>query len=299
MREKMRQKRSDWSYEKQIENYLCAMFDYDERIYRPELIDFILHYGGQCALIKTDTSDFTPVVLQFVGGFRYADGTFSNALCLDEIGNQYIFEDWLHNPDICVIFNNFLRNPDIWIEKYAYMLTEIDTSLDCNIYFSRMKRVPIAEDQTTKSQIDAVLDDLTAGKTKTILKKPSMKSITGEDSGIEVLDLTDVTKSQYIQYLSHLYDSIKSRVYEMIGIGYADCAKQAQISISELQRNQNAEFLNPTIWYKCRKKAFDDYAKKSGVQLQFDYSDIWKTEINNMEGKSNEVDRADADTSIL
>lgn len=290
LREKIKIFRSDNDYQNQIENWLYIMFDYDKRIYRPELLEYLLHHAGCCALIRTETSDYTPVVVNFAGGERYADGYFKNVICIDGIGNEYPFTDWQKNPEICVIFNNFTRCHDSWIEKYAYFLTEIDTSIDCNVFFSRLKRIPIADDQTTKNQIDVILDDLSNGKMKTILKTPSIRSIAGNESPIDILDLTDVSKSQYIQYLSHLYDSIRSRIYETIGVGYADGAKQAQISIDELERNKSAEFLNPTVWYQSRKKGFDDFEKKSGIHLHFDFSDLWKQKQKIMkEGESNGI----------
>lgn len=300
MKDKWKQSVSDKDYTLQIENWLISMFQYDPDIYRPDLLEFLLHRAGMAALIKTDTAEFTPVIVNFADGERYADGWFSTAYCYDGRGYQYRFEDWERNPDICVIFNNYTRTCDNWIEKYAYLLTEIDTSLDCNIFFSRMKRIPVTDDQTVKHQIDTAIDDISVGKIKTILSQNSVKSLIGGDTSIDILDLTDVSKSQYLQYLSHLYDAIKSRVYENIGLGYADGAKQAQISIDELKRNENAEFLNPSVWYESRKNAFDKYEKKSGIRLNFDFSPLWKSSIQEKNG-GKEIDKntGNSDNAIL
>lgn len=281
LKEKFRQKKNDVMYENLFYNMLCEMFVYDERIFRPELIDILLHMMGQCALIKTSTSDFTPVLLNFAGGERYADGTFSTAICFDFIGTEYRFSDWMHNPDICVLFNNHTRSYTEWVEKYAYMLTEIDTSINNNVFFSRMKRIPVASDSQTKTKIDQAIDDISTGKIKTIIREQGIQDlIDGKSSGIEMLDLTDVTKSQYLQYLAHLYDCILSRVYELSGVGYSDGAKQVQISVDELTRNDMASLIHPNVWYETRKRGFTEYAKKSGIELEFDFSDIWRTRNN-------------------
>lgn len=278
LKEKFKQKKNDSMYENQFYNLLCQMFVYDERIYRPELIDILLHVTGQCALIVTETSDYTPVIVNMAGGTRYADGTFSTAICYDFTGKQYSFSDWLHNPDICVIFNNHTRTCTDWIEKYAYMLTEIDTSINNNVFFSRMKRIPVAKDTKTKNQIEQAIEDVSTGKIRTILREDNIHDvIDGNSSSIELLDLTDVTKSQYLQYLAHLYDCIMSRVYELSGVGYSDGAKQVQITVDELNRNTMASLISPKIWYETRKKCFDLYEKNSGIRLDFRFSDIWST----------------------
>lgn len=271
LKSKYRQNVSDIEYQELFGNFLTTLFEYDERIYRPSVMEDLLHDLGICALIKTDTSNYTPVICNLAGGERYADGLFKNAICYDAIGREYVFTDWQNNPEICVIFNTGLLTRDSWIDKNSSILTDIDISLQTNIVFSRLKPLPIARDSKTKNIIDESLNDIQVGKIKTILSEMTFRDLADEKKMIDVLDLTDVTKSQYIQYLLHAYDSIFSRTCMLMGLDTMDNGKQAQITVDEMSRHDDVSLLMPLVWYKARKQAFD----KAG--LKFDFSDILKS----------------------
>lgn len=271
LKARFKQKISDCEYNELFGNFLTTLFEYDERIYRPSVMEDLLHDLGICALITTDTAEYTPVICFLAGGERYADGLFSTATCYDARGKQYVFNDWINNPEICVIFNTGNMTRDSWIDKSSSMLTDIDTSLQTNIVFSRLKPIPVARDSKTKNVIDESLNDIQSGKIKTILSEMSFRDLADDKKMIDTLDLTDVTKSQYIQYLLHAYDSIFSRTCMLMGLDTMDNGKQAQITVDEMSRHDDVSLLMPLVWYKARKQAFD----KAG--LKFDFSDILKS----------------------
>lgn len=271
---KFKQRLSDLEYDNIFSCFLTVLFKYDERIYRPEIMEYLLHDLGICALIETETTKYTPVICYLAGGDRYNDGLFKTAICYDAIGKEYIFEDWQNNPDICVIFNNGFISPDSWIHKNESLLTDIDTSLHNNIVFSRLKPVPIARDSKTKNQVDNIVNDLLIGKIETLMSEPTFKDLADDKKLIDVLDLTDVQKSQYIQYLIHAYDFIFSRTCMLMGLDIPDNGKQAQITTDELNRHEDVSHIMPLVWYQSRKQAFE----KAG--LDFDFSDFMKNRLN-------------------
>lgn len=261
-------------------NVFLSMFKYDEKIFRPELFDRILHDTGVCSLIKTEVSDYTPVFTFINGEDRYPDGFFKDVTCYDMTGKEYEFKDWRNNPKIGVFFNNLTYSCDTFIDKYSYMLSELDLSIMCNVVFSRLKPIPIAKDARDKAKIDQIMSDLVDGKIKTIVQELNLSDIVNANkSSIEVLNLTDVESSKYIQYLSHLHDNLISRLFFMMGLSINDNGKQAQISIEELNKNKNAAISILNGWYDMRKFGFSQLEKKTGVKLEFDYSDVWKSEI--------------------
>ena len=274
---KLKQTMSDMQYHDMFIAYLTTLFEYDEKIFRPEILEMLLHENGIAALIETDTAKYTPVIVNLAGGDRYADGLFSTALCYDARAKQYTFQDWRNNDDICVIFNNFLLKPDTILLKYAMYLSNIDTSIDTNVIFSRLKPVPVARDKKTKNQIDTVVNDVLQGKFSTVLSEFDIRDLAENTKTFETVQLTDVRDSQYIQYLLHAYDAIFSRAMLYMGLGTTDNGKQAQISVDELSRNDMVSLLNPEIWYRERKTALS----KAG--LDFEYSDIMKTRKKNIE----------------
>lgn len=276
LKNKYKIRRDDNMYAGYIEDITSQMFFWDERIYRSELFDRMIRDMGMAALIKTDTSDYTPVVFCPIdnGNGRYADGWFKDCVCYDFRGLQYKFNDWENNPDILVFFNTPLRNPDLFVEKYAEALSNIDMSIMNNVHFSRMHPIPVARDKKTKNRIDAAMQAITDGRWETVLMEDSLKDVI-EGDAIDLINITDVEKSQYIQYLSHLHDKYTGRLFFILGLGATEAEKRAQISIPELEKNDDASIGMVMAWYKARKDAID-VAKAKGHDLSFDFSDVWK-----------------------
>lgn len=270
----------DEFYASYIENAVSVMFEFDEKIYRAELFDRMLRDAGMAALIKTPTSDYTPVWFTPIdlGSPKLADGFYADCVCFDFWGNEYKFKKWEENPDILVFFNNPLRTPDMFVNKYATMLSDIDMSILNNVHYSRQHPIPVARDRQTKARIDECIKSVTNGETKTVLMENSINDILGENDSIDMLNLTEVEKSQYLQYLSHLHDSMISRLYFLIGLGTTDNGKQAQITTEELNKNDDASITQALAWYKARKDGFD-VAREKGHDLSFDFHPVWKQRI--------------------
>lgn len=291
MKEKFKQNFDDNMYRNMANGAFLSMFEYDEKVFRPELFDTILHDMGCCALIATDTAPWTPVFCNLVGGDRYADGFFKDAVCYDLRGEQYSFKNWRDNPNILVFFNNLTYTPDNFIQKYAYMLTEVDKSIMANVVYSRLKPIPIAKDQQAKNKIDAIITDLEGGKLKTVIQDFEVSDIIENNRPpIEVMNLTDVESSKFIQYLQHLHDSMISRLFFCMGLSISDSGKQAQLSIEELNKSKSAALSLLNGWHTMRYRGFEDAKEKTGEEWHFDFSDIWRSEI-----ESNEVEPEDVE----
>jgi len=282
MKKKFRQNYDDDTYYFMALNVLLSMFKYDEKVYEPELFDSILHETGCCALVNTELSKYTPAFCNFVGGDRYPDGFFKDAFVLLLDGTSRTYKDWRENKEIFVFFNNLTKTCDTFIEKYAYLLTNCDTSLDCNILFSRKKPIPIVKDNKTKNQIDKIFADLDKGEFKTIVTDVKVSDLINENTQpISVLNLSEVESSRYIQYLSQLHDNLISRLFFHMGLSMSDTSKQAQVTQAELNKNKATALAFLEGWKTPRKFGFDEIERKTGEKLFFDFSPIWKVEMSN------------------
>ena len=281
LKNKYKIKRVDSMYNLYITDVISMMFNWDEKIFQPYLFDRMIRDCGVAALIKTGTSPYTPVFFSDLdhGNGLDVDGMFKDCTCFDFIGGQYEFEMWRENPDVLVFFNTPLHSPDIFQEHYAEMLTETDVSILNNVHYSRMHPVPIARDKTTLNRIQTVMKSMSEGKFDTVLMETAIKDILDGKEGVEMLNLTDVDKQQYIQYLSHLHDSVISRLFFMLGLGTTDNGKQAQITVPELNKNDDASITMALAWYEARKEGFDE-AKKKGHDFTFGFSEIWQSRFD-------------------
>ena len=275
---KVRQASDDNMYYNMGYNVLLSIFEYDEKIYRPELFDSILHDTGSVALIKTKVADYTPALFADVGDLM-PDGMLKDCICFDLSGKEYDFNNWRENPDVLVFFNNFTYTTDNFLSKYAYLLTNVDASIDANVLYSRLQPVPVVTDAKTKNQVDTIINDLMNGKVSTVIADSKIRELLGTDRPpIEVFNLTSVENSKYIQYLQHLHDSLISRLFFHMGLSISDNGKQAQISIEELNKNKSASLSILYGWYEMRKRGFDKAKEKTGVDFSFKFSEIWKSE---------------------
>lgn len=270
----------DSFYGNYIDDVVSTMFEWDKKIYRAEFFDRILRDCGIGALIKTETSDYTPVFCCPVdlGSGRSADGEFKDAKCFDLTGKQYDFKEWQSNPEILVFFNTPLRNQDLFSDKYASILTDIDMSILNNVLYSRQHPIPVARDKKTKNRIDACIKSVMEGNTETVLMESNIADIIDGVDSVELINITEVEKSQYLQYLSHLHDAVISRLFFLLGLGTTDNGKQAQITVDELNKNDDASVTMALSWFKARKDAID-VAKDKGHDLSFDFSPIWKSRL--------------------
>lgn len=298
MKSKFRINYDDNMYEDIATNVFLQMFEYDERIYRPELFDSILHDFGVSALVKTDVSDFTPCICNFTGGGRYPDGTFKNVLCVLLDGTSRVYEDWLYNKEVFVFFNNNTRTPDRFIEKYSYLLTNCDTSLDFNVKFSRKKPIPVVRDKRTKNQVDTIFSDLDNGVVKTVLTEPTVDELIGDSKPFDVINITEVESSRYIQNLSQLHDNLISRMFFHMGLSMNDMNKQAQITEAELNKNKSVALSFIEAWKRPRKKGIEDIKNKTGIELKFRLSPLWSAEMENQLFTDRERENA-TDSRIL
>lgn len=291
-KDKIKQLKRDFSYDDMIKNIVFQMWEYDEKIWRPEIMDFILQDIGVCALIKTEFSDYTPVIVEFTGGKRYPDGVFKNAKCFDALGNVYNFKNWRDNPEILVIFNSATWEGTEVFERISYIMSEVDTSMLTNVIFSRLKPFPIVHDNKEKAKIDTALDDIFTGKLHSIQIDPDIKRLIADNSNgepIPVMNLTDVRNQDKIQYLIHYHDYLISRFYSLIGIGTTDNGKQAQISVDEMNKNDTSSMILPLAWYNARKKSFEVATEKTGIKFNFDFSEIWRKKLNEILTEKSEV----------
>ena len=284
MKNKYKVQTDDTMYGRYIEDVVSTMFTWDEKIFRPELFDRMIRDCGMAALVASDIEgyEWEPVFFNAVdlGSGFYPDAFPKDAKCYDFMGKEFTFKDWDSNPDILVFANNGMRMPDLFVDKYASFLSDTDFSILNNVHFSRQHPLPVARDKQTLARIKEASKMISEGQFDAVLMETNMKDIIdGKD--IDVINLTDVEKSQYIQYLSHLHDSLISRLFFMLGLGTTDNGKQAQISVQELNKNDDASITQALAWYNERKKAIDK-AKEKGHELEFDFSPLWKARIESI-----------------
>ena len=189
--------------------------------------------------------------------------------------------DWKIGTDCVVFWNNKKHTPDFDVLKTSDILTDIDISIDDNIYYSRMYPIPLARDEKEKIQINEIFNNLRkGGKNTTVLnRKITVKdAVNGGSDEIPVLNVTDVTTADKIQYLARIREDVKRWFLNRNGHDLQGSSKMAQQSVEEINGNNSVSMIYPLEKLKMRMIAVDAMNELFGTDMTVTFSPAWLIE---------------------
>lgn len=306
MKEKRQKAYRIKSYDEFLSNTLISMFIYrglpDELQNRINQIEELLLYKGACAIWKLTKevagSISTTYLDQYVvSEVQFTDdpdvyGMGANCICTLDNGIITNFKDWRNNPDIVVIFNNSNYSPDMNIGRFSDALAELEVSLKLNVLFARMYPIPVCNDNKSKTSIEEALKGAIDGKITTILSPDALsKYVEGStSSGIDLVNITDVDKSQYIQYLAKYRDDLMRWFYSLYGMNSQGSSKLAQQTVDEVNQDNNASMIIPHDMLRMRTNGVEELNKKFGWSAEVSFSECWMSRLANMDDEFKETD---------
>ena len=189
------------------------------------------------------------------------------------------FENWRKNKDVVVAFNTPTRIPDHNIPRYAAMLAEVETSLMSQLMNSRQHPIPLAADEKSRVAIQEALADMDAGKLRTILSPNVLKNLIeeGVDSrAVEVLNISDPTSSDHIQYIAKLRDDLLRWFGNLYGHNAENNGKLAQQSVAEVASGASISMIVPHTRYHERQLEAQHLKEKLGWDVTIEFSEPWQ-----------------------
>lgn len=307
MKEKRQKAYRIKSYDEFLSNSIISMFTYrglpEELMNRINEIEEILLYKGACAVWKLTKEIAGSIPTTYIDQYIVTDVDFVNdpdvyGMGIDinvttENGIMYTFKDWRNNPDVVVIFNNSNYSPDMNVGRFSDSLAELEVSLKLNVLFARMYPIPVASDNKTKTAIEESVKNAMDGKISSILSPDALsKYVEGAtNTGIETVNLTDVEKSRYIQYLAKYRDDLMRWFYSLYGMNSQGSSKLAQQTVDEVNQDNNASMIIPHDMFKMRKLGVDEMIKKFGWnEAEVSFSECWMSRLANMDDEFKETD---------
>ena len=193
--------------------------------------------------------------------------------------NKY-YKNWSKNKNIVVAFNNNLKTPDFQLLKTAGILSEVDISLLCNLVYSRLYPIGVAHDDKTKKVLEELFDNMQLGKFASITSRNILENLGGKDgSGIDVLNLTDVSVSDKIQYLAKYKDDTLRWLWSIYGQNVQATSKLAQESVDEVTSGQGVSMIVPHDMLHQRLRVCEELKKKFGWNVTVTFSEPWQNEF--------------------
>lgn len=280
---KLKSVMTELSYQDELSTYVAGALEYPGvpvEEYGMRLLDFNCLADGKGALCWSDYYNrWITGSVTFEGNPLNEYGLLPDAVVHDEGGHEYHFKDWKNNEKCFVFFNDLSHNPDINIERFSDFLAKIDISLNANIVNSRMSPIVCVRDANVKKEVEDALQANHDGHTEVIKSKNILDENDGEDnSGISVINITDVNASDKIQYLNHAHDDFMRRFLGKYGLNIAGTGKMAQQSVEEVNGNNNAAFVILNEMRKSRNLTLKRFTEVTGIECSCEFADPWKRE---------------------
>lgn len=238
-----------------------------------EFLERYLIRGGVCGVGKVD-GKLTAAVGGFCGNVdAYGIGTEFTAST--PIGS---FRG-VRGESVAVGLNNSLMQPDFFLVKFADTFAELEKSIDLNIRYARLMPFPVVNNSVEKNAVDEVLKRLENGEMKNVIKIDSLVDpLTNEKREIPVLNLSDVSKIDKLQYLSLAMDDTIRRFGNIYGQSLQTTAKNRQALSDEIHGQDSLSFIVPCDKLKQRQKFADEINSIFGTEISVDFSECWKIE---------------------
>lgn len=274
-------------------NDCLSMFKYENV---PETIDIIyfelcLLFNGSVCIYK-DNDD---IICAQGGDTGDTDiyGHGKQYLCQTVNGDNSV--TITKGVDGVTVYNNYTRSPDFNITAFAQFFTELELSENLNVLFSRLTRLPYAEDVKEETKIKEAINSILRGDFACIISEN--RTVENEFLNVPIgekyLDLADVRNIPYLQYLSEYYDVLMKRFYTKYGHSLQTTSKHAQVSRDEIRGLDSVSWIYPVEMLECRKKAINETNKIFNTNMRVKFSPIWEREYEKYFANENSVNRID------
>lgn len=305
LKEKMQKAYRIKSYDEIFTNVLASMFTYrgekvpEEILTREMFLNMYTVLDGAAAIVKMDdppTSNPSYYDGKYIignvdfGGNPDPYGIGSKAIVRTENGYIKEFDDWISNPEVAIFFNDDTLSPDMNIGRFSDMMAELEVSMKLNVLFSRMYPIPLATDTKAKKSIEEAIQNMQNGKIATILDERKLREQIEGYKGIDTVNLTDVDKAQYIQYLAKFRDDLMRWFYSLYGMNSQGSSKLAQQTVDEVNQDNNASMILPHSMLRARQAGCKMCNDKFGWDMEVSFTECWMSRLANMDDEFKETD---------
>lgn len=186
--------------------------------------------------------------------------------------------------EIAYFRNYYTQSPESQIVWFAEQFAQTDLAQKALIKHSKYTPMPVASNDTEKTQYEEAMRRNISGEDITVIVRPQSNALlqngtrTTEDD--RILNLSDPTMIEKMHFLSEYHAEIKKRFGALYGMCFKSSAKSAQESVDEIHGMDNFSLIVPHMKLN-ELKLFADKCKKLwswGGADTVDFSELWKRE---------------------
>ena len=206
-----------------------------------------------------------------------------------------------------VIWNNLTRTPELILWQYASILSEIDVSEKCNVFYARDMKIPKVGSQEEKIQLEEAMKANRNGQIGIMVSNNAMTAKEWIDGVKEepLLEITDVNDIDKLQYLNQYRDNIIKRFFQIYGQKTQVTSKMAQMSPDEVHANDGISLILSDEALQCRQDGLEKVNALFGTNITVDYNRCWEDEVEEMlmnndpyDEETGEDGESDAETPV-
>ena len=220
--------------------------------------------------------------VEFTGGNLNKYGWLDKVTIFTLNGDSKQFD--VYGDKVVIMINNALGAPEWNALRYADKLAEVDKSMDCGIINSRYTQLVLVKNEKVKRAIEEAVKDIKIGEPIIVdgadLIGQDILKPNGDAKSVELFNITDVTNSDKLQYLTHFHDDLMREFYQMYGIDTNNTAKMAQQSVDEIQGSVGRSFIIPNQNYNWRLRALNEIKDKFDIEITISWGESWGIEMD-------------------
>lgn len=195
----------------------------------------------------------------------------------------------------CVVMRNTLNKRlvqpnNLLFQKYAEQLANIETSIECAIYNSRVSTIFNVESDTEAQKIRAMFDQLAMGKPFIITNSRKPVDVLKQNVARPLIELTGANRNGYIVDLL-LRDrwTIICNFLTEIGVNNNPFEKAERQITDEVNSNNEMLDIARFEYFKAREEAWNEFNEMfdENVTIEFnrDYLEVLQTQIMQAQAK--------------
>lgn len=202
----------------------------------------------------------------------------------------------------CVVgYNNLTKTPCGDIFADADTLSDIRTSLDFLIFWTRLSPLVRVSDEKTRVIIENAFKNMRKGIPVTIASKKMLQEF-GINEDISVENLTQPDFADKIQYTSKLYDDVLRWHFTKYGHSIHGDGKTAQETRDEVNSTTSQSMILPLAMLTARRTMIEEVNALFDTDIDVNFSGAWRAEVTAYEeetGEDNIDDSPDDQDSAL
>ena len=264
--------------------FLLGMFEWEglPETVRPEFLELYLLTNGM-ASIRKDTDGAGDYVAMICDTGATPDPYGIGEDIFSRTANGHVYEDPKDSEIVAYGYNNKSKTPCQDAYRIGSYITEIDTSLDLLVWWSRASRLFVAQDNKTKTMIEEAFAALKKGVPLSIKSENILAEIESGRKSLEAVDITDRDFADKLDKIAFIRECRFKWFKERYGMDTRNNGKKAQLSVDEANGDTGASMIFPLNMLWARKQFAKMINTKFGWNVSVHFSGAWLGEMERYE----------------